>query len=76
MLYASSTKSPQFRTLNPLVSFCPAFFKSHKMAAVWKHIPTTLAPTLHLQFHALTLQHALSTAGMIVMIKVDYLIEP
>lgn len=69
MLYASSTKSPQFRTSNPLVSLCPALSKSHKMA-------TTLGSALHLQYHALTLEHASSTAGMIVMINVDYLIEP
>lgn len=48
---------------------CPAFSKSHKMA-------TTLGSALHLQYHALTLEHASSTAGMIVMINVDYLIEP
>lgn len=55
MLFASSTKSPQFRTPNPLEILCLAFPKNHKMAAMWEHIPTTLAPALHLQYHAVTL---------------------
>lgn len=55
MLFASSTKSPQFLTPNPLVFLCFALPKNHKMAAMWEHIPKTLAPALHLQYHAVTL---------------------